>query len=694
MYFLGILQDVGDAIYQGIRTLLGYLMAVIYTLIEFFYEVFEIVSRAEILRNEFVQDIYYRVGLILGLFMIFKLTFSLIQSLIDPDKINDKKNGVLNIVKRSIISIILLGSTPYIFSEAMAIQKLVIGTDASDNILYKLITNNKTNSVGKTGEILATDLYFEFFRDDENPKIDEGVQDFTDTCIGVSKGDYCNRFVVTTIDTIKKDVKDSNLNFFDTVAYLSLKENDSNDYVIEFDWGGLLGIIVGAFVLYMIFMYCVQTAIRVIQLAYLQLIAPIPILSYISNPDGSFKNWGSQCISTYLDLFIRLIIIYFTMTMINEVLVMIGDSGSILMTSTGLSGSDNFILKLTVKIFIILGLLLFAQKAPDLIKEIFPGFGGSGKFSFGLGFKKNFSDPLKASVKSLYDSPLGWAPKLVKKGFQAYDRKKYNLVKSRGKLGQKIDEILPGRAAARKSSEEARNMLNESRKLENQGKGLFDAHGKDLPSSVFKNSEYRKSYNDVAAAKEDAKNSGKALRDANLAYSAAYNSGDQAAISRARAKLNDAESRDKIAQARLEKAKEKHERLKSIYTNDARIENAHSYFKDRNPEYVNRENNAQNYNNNSPTESNHENLNSSPSMQEPAPSVSPQVKEGPSPMPFSEEAEENAYNELMEVLSNGSSEEEVRNKLEAYENVRKSRQDLDNDLDDFYDRMNDGYGGQ
>ena len=138
MYFLGILQDVGDAIYQGIRTLLGYLMAVIYTLIEFFYEVFEIVSRAEILRNEFVQDIYYRVGLILGLFMIFKLTFSLIQSLIDPDKINDKKNGVLNIVKRSIISIILLGSTPYIFSEAMAIQKkvdlcIVVGDMESSN---------------------------------------------------------------------------------------------------------------------------------------------------------------------------------------------------------------------------------------------------------------------------------------------------------------------------------------------------------------------------------------------------------------------------------------------------------------------------------------------------------------------------------------------------------------------------------
>lgn len=388
MYFLGILQDISDAIYQGIRTLLGYLMAVIYTLIEFFYEVFEIVSRAEILRNEFIQDIYYRVGLILGLFMIFKLTFSLIQSLIDPDKINDKKNGVLNIVKRSIISIILLGSTPYIFSGAMEIQKLVIGTDASDNILYKLIANNKTNSVGKTGAVLASDLYFEFFRDDESPKIDGGVEDYIKTCNNVPSGSYCNRFVETNIDTIKKDVTESTLNFFDTVAYLSLKENDSNDYVIEFDWGGLLGIIVGAFVLYMIFMYCVQTAIRVIQLAYLQLIAPIPILSYISNPDGSFKNWGSQCISTYLDLFIRLIIIYFTMTMINEVLVMLGDIDSVLMTSTGLSGSDNFILKLTVKIFIILGLLLFAQKAPDLIKEIFPSFGGAAGLGFGLKMPK------------------------------------------------------------------------------------------------------------------------------------------------------------------------------------------------------------------------------------------------------------------------------------------------------------------
>ena len=84
MYFLGIFQNIGDAIGQSLRSLMGGIIVKIYELIEYMYLLFNYLAKAEILDNSFIAGIYQKVGMILGLFMIFKLTFSLIQSLFHP----------------------------------------------------------------------------------------------------------------------------------------------------------------------------------------------------------------------------------------------------------------------------------------------------------------------------------------------------------------------------------------------------------------------------------------------------------------------------------------------------------------------------------------------------------------------------------------------------------------------------------
>lgn len=65
----------------------------------------------------------------------------------------------------------------------------------------------------------------------------------------------------------------------------------------------------------------------------------------------------------------------------------------------------------------------FCQKVPNLIKEIFPSLGGAAGFDYGLSFKKQVVEPLKAG----YNSPLGWGLKLGKAGavaaIGAIDRK-------------------------------------------------------------------------------------------------------------------------------------------------------------------------------------------------------------------------------------------------------------------------------
>jgi len=103
-------------------------------------------------------------------------------------------------------------------------------------------------------------------------------------------------------------------------------------------------------------------------LAYLQIIAPVPILSYISDPDGSFKKWLKQCTTTFLDLFLRLAIIYFAVTMIGEVINQFSRAEGVIFDSTGLPA--NTFTALLVKIFIILGLLIFAKRVPELLKDL------------------------------------------------------------------------------------------------------------------------------------------------------------------------------------------------------------------------------------------------------------------------------------------------------------------------------------
>lgn len=362
MVYSLLVIDVMEAIEQALRGLFGRLCILVYQLIGMFYNLFITISKVNVLSgNELVETLYSRVGLILGLFMVFKLMFSLIQALVDPDKLTDTKNGAVSIIKRSLIAIVLLGITPSLFKEAYDLQATLVGAkSSSDNILYKLIFAKDTAAyVDNFGNELAAEFYFSFFKDDEYPELTDEIEN----------EDRFTNYTGDTIETLKKKVLSADkFSLDDTYQYLMMTST-GGQYVIEFS--PLLCLGAGILILWIIITYCVQIAVRVFQLAYLQLIAPIPILSYISKPDGSFKKWTTQCTTTYLDLFLRLAIIYFVMAMVHSL-------------SEVFENIDN---SFFVELFLIIGLLQFAKKAPDLIKEIFPSAGGAAKFDFGLGSK-------------------------------------------------------------------------------------------------------------------------------------------------------------------------------------------------------------------------------------------------------------------------------------------------------------------
>lgn len=525
MYILGITEDVVDAA----RSLAVTLCKVIYGLICFFFDIFN--SLGKIRLDVDVSGIFQRIGFILGLFMIFRLTFAAIEYLINPDTMLDKQKGIGNIIKKVLIVVILLGSTSYLFKEAYRLQDRLIDNRVIEKILLPGFTFAYDSDDGSAsdGTKIAWYTFSQFYN----------IEGTSKTCDS------------NTNDLIKNTFfKNHSL----AAAYTCVNERSNKEYIVNFD--GLIAILCGGLLLWILATYTIQAGIRVVQLAYLEMIAPIPIMMYLM-PKGEdkLKKWGQQCLTTFLDFFMRLAILDLVILLSSAVI----SSNNIFPQDLDGSWNEGWL-----KVVLLLATFTFAKRVPELIKEIFPSMGSKASLDFGLKTPKQAWSGLKSTpVLGLGASAIGYG---VNKGYKAYKTKH--------------DEMKNVRKKARLD-------LQQNKELYDGGKKLHNKYGNDgLPDTAFSSSEYRASYNEVLAAKNTAKSTERALDDANREYTAAYNSsgpGREERLAAARTNFENAQKKDKAAQTKLEIAKQHHENMKKMHTKDAKIEDAYKYYGDLNP---------------------------------------------------------------------------------------------------------------
>lgn len=392
MYILD--GNVTTAIVDAIRSLMITFCSLIYRLIVFCFDVFEKIGAAnDILSTDIIVNITNKISLILGLFMIFRLTFAFIQYLINPDTMTDKNKGAGNLVTKMIVMVVLLGSTPYMFKLAFSLQNAI----NEDKIIPRIIMGYSPDESNNAtmGGMLAQSTFYTFFRINENV-----------TC----KDSDADLALVTT-DAIEEDLKSADFSLLSTFVNQKCNLNDDSskkDYIYELDAGGLGCLVIGVAVLYIVFIFTIQLAVRLFQLAYLQVIAPIPIMMYITpKGDEKLKKWGSQCLTTFLDYFLRTAIIYFVLYLIQEIISNFDSSSlsSIWQTGNNAAGKG-YILGV-----LIIGLLAFAKKVPNLIKEIFPSLGGAAAFNYGLSspeMKKALTFGLGATAGAIGGAAIGF----------------------------------------------------------------------------------------------------------------------------------------------------------------------------------------------------------------------------------------------------------------------------------------------
>lgn len=357
MLFLSIWDSLTLSISNAFRTFLLQICELLYLLMIFCYNAFEKLGNAEILTDSQVTAIYGRIGLILGLFMVFRIAFAGISYLINPDAMLDKKNGIGGVIKKIVISIVLLGITPSLFRTAYQVQRIII----RENIIAKIIVGGSSTSEN-AGNDLSKYLFLTFYT--VNEEVDTTDTDAACPEYGIIENNFEKNFKYTyNCINLTSEVDDTNS-----------KDGKNTAYTIKFD--GILAVMAGILMLWTIFTFTISVGIRVLKLAYLQMIAPIPIMAYvIPGGEETLKKWGKQCASTYADFFLRVAMIYFV-AYIFEILSQ--TDTTIFKDSLGNTTPTEY--KYLI-IAMIISMFYFIKKLPDLIKEIFPNFGG-GDFSF------------------------------------------------------------------------------------------------------------------------------------------------------------------------------------------------------------------------------------------------------------------------------------------------------------------------
>lgn len=484
-----------------LRKVAGSICNAIYSLISILFDVFYSLANIRILNARYevngvwhdapITIIYKRVTLLLGIIMVFYVTFQFIKYVLEPDTFSDKEKGGEKLVFKLIAVVVLMGTVPTIFDKAYDIQRLILNSHLIDKVLIGH-TDTEMSSFGKSMSASVFSLFY--YLDD------------------VTSKDFDCKNGITCQETINMNI--SNLATTGSMPMitsgLGIEVND-NKFAIHFDAWFAMG--VGLFLCYILVLYVIDIGVRVAQLTYLQIIAPIPIISYLSpKKDGMFQKWVKQCVVTFLDVFIRLFIIYFMLLVISNINISsIGES---------INANVDETTKTWVYIALILGLLLFAQKAPKLIQELFPNMGAAmGNFGLKPG------DRMPALAAKAAAMGLGGASALARK---TIGRTAMAIKRNRSlKKAAGVDDY------KQKKKDYRRAMRNKSATKEEK-KAAKDAKDKAK-----------------AAYKENYGGNKKKVKDAKKAYKEAKKNGDSAKIEEARKNLR--EERDKYQTAKYSK---------------------------------------------------------------------------------------------------------------------------------------------
>ena len=369
--------------------------SIIYWLIAQFFRFVIDIASADFIMTDLLNTIIDRAYVVAGVFALFIMSYALIKGLFDPDGAFKGKNSIGQIIKNLLIAIALVALMPTIFTYLFRFQAIII----NNNVIGNIVLGNDSQAMkfkvnGEEQEVTVENVGYEnyikvasnnvaftalnafIYADDNDKEIDLSQKITAGTfltprigsinaTVEVIKSLYLDNSGnnTTTFNQVKNNIVVSG-NFLEinTIAYHVATGGDfENDSGAHVTYLFIVSTICGIVLLVLSFTFCINIVIRMFNLFLLELISPIASFSLVIPNSKIFDNWLKATMKEYLDLFVRL----FTF---NLAILFFSNIQTILHQVNEARGNTSIIS--IMNILFVVGLLIFINEAPKLVKDI------------------------------------------------------------------------------------------------------------------------------------------------------------------------------------------------------------------------------------------------------------------------------------------------------------------------------------
>ena len=346
-----------------IRVIFGSIDWIVYSLVKLIlFGIFDLSSLTT--ASGIMNGIYARIYVILGIFMAFKLSFSFFQYIVDPESMSGKnEKGVSKLISRTIIMLLVLVSVPSILFGSdegggliqraqkaflPMLPRLLLGINEDSGV--SIDNGNNTDDIASAADTMAVSTLRAFFAPSQELDSACGQGTYADTPQITSVVEFLSNLNLTCSAGVNVD--------------LVLVQFGSAKYY-KYTYNFLVSTIVGILLVLMLLGITIDVAKRVFKLIILEVVAPIPIMSLIdpkSSKDGAFSHWLKSLISTFLDIFIKLGLLYVIIMLVQ-----------LIVNQKLFQNYPEFfedpLRSSYLTVILILGLIFFAKEAPKFIKD-------------------------------------------------------------------------------------------------------------------------------------------------------------------------------------------------------------------------------------------------------------------------------------------------------------------------------------
>ena len=146
-YTLGslLVDDINETLYGLLRSLLIWIDTQVYSIAAFAYSIFYELSSSSLLSSLNLASASQRLYTLLGIFMLFRLAFSFVKYIINPEGM---EKGTSKLISNLAISLALIVSVPWIFNRAFALQSYIMESNVIGNLIMGMNTTNKNDEIG------------------------------------------------------------------------------------------------------------------------------------------------------------------------------------------------------------------------------------------------------------------------------------------------------------------------------------------------------------------------------------------------------------------------------------------------------------------------------------------------------------------------------------------------------------------